>query len=286
MALRLSTGLRDKLIGAKANLVTNGTFDANTTGWTASGATLAVAAGGASSTTGLEVANSGAASGSAYQDLTTRVGRIYLAKFKFKVGTAAGGSFDIGTVANAKSIVDGASLSDVALTQKSVAFVASDTTTRITLNNDSAVSGETVLFDDVVIEEILDGFTEIMRNCKINVYTGAQPATANDVATGTLLFTITKGGDGVTGLEWNPASAGAASKPSGDNWAGTAVASGTAGWFRAYEEGDDPSAASTTNARFDGSVATTGAQINMTSTTIASGAVQTVSSFTYTQPAA
>jgi hypothetical protein len=286
MPLRLSTGLRDKLIGAKANLASNGTFDTNTTGWTGVGATLTAASGGASSTTGLGIANAGASAGSAYQDITTRAGRVYLAKFKFRVGTAAGGSFDVGTPSLPKSIVDGASLSDATLTQKQVAFVASDATTRITLNNDSAVSGETVLFDDVIVEEILDGFTEIMRNCKINVYTGAQPATANDAASGTLLFTITKGGDGVTGLEWNPASAGAASKPSGDSWAGTAVASGTAGWFRAYEEGDDPSGASTANARFDGSVATSGAQINMTSTTIASGAVQTVSSFTYTQPAA
>jgi hypothetical protein len=286
MPLRLSTGLRDKLIGAKANLVTNGSFDTNTTGWTASGATLSAGAGGASSTTGLEIANSGASAGSAYVDLTTRVGRVYLAKVKFKKGTAVGGSIDIGTTAAPKSIYDGATETDAVLTQKQVAFVASATTTRFTLNNDSAVTGETVLFDDVVIEEILDGFTEIMRGCKINVYTGAQPTTANDVATGTLLFTVTKGGDGVTGLEWNPASAGAASKPSGDSWAGTAVAAGTAGWFRCYEEGDDPATASTTNARFDGAVATTGAQINMTSTTIALSAVQTVSSFTYTQPAA
>jgi hypothetical protein len=286
MPLRLSTGLRDKLIGAKANLVSNGTFNINTAGWTANNAILTAAAGGSNASTGLEIANSGAAAGSASVDVTTRAGRIYVARFAFRKGTAVGGSIDIGISGSPKEIFDGATLTDAALTSKAVAFVAQGATTRITLNNDSSVSGETAFFDDVVVEELLDGFNEIMRGSKINVYTGAQPTTANDAATGTLLFTITKGGDGVTGLEWTAASGGATAKPAGDTWAGTAINSGTAGWFRCYEEGDEPSAANTTNARFDGAVATAGAQINMTSTTIAAGAVQTVSSFTYTQPAA
>lgn len=286
MALRLSTGLRDKLIGAKANIVSNGNFNTNTAGWTAADATITAAAGGSSSTTGLQIANSSAASGSAYQDLTTRIGRVYKVTVKGKVGDADGFQVKIGTTADDDANLASTVYTDTELKEKTFVFIALATTTRLTLVNSSATSAEAVIFDDVVVEELLDGFTEIMRKCKINVYTGAQPTTANDAATGSLLFTVTKGGDGTTGLDWNPASSGAASKPSGDTWAGTAIADGTAGWFRCYEEGDDPSAASTTNARFDGSVATSGAQINMTSTAIANGAVQTVSSFTYTQPAA
>lgn len=286
MALRKSTGLRDKFMGIKTNLVTNGTFDSTTTGWTASGSTLSAAAGGASSTTGLQVENSGAASGLAYQDITTRAGRVYVLTLKGKLGTSAGYGVKVGTTAVDDAILPLLTFADATLTERKIAFVSSGTTTRISLVNTSSTAGHTVLFDDVVVEEVLDGFAEIMRNCKINIYTGAQPASANDAATGTLLVQITKGGDGSTGLTWEPASGnGVASKPVSDTWQGTASATGTAGWFRCFEEGDDPSASSTTAARFDGSIATSGAQINMTSTSISSGSVQTISSFTYTDPA-
>ena len=286
MALKLSNGLRDKLIGIKANLLSNGTFDTNTTGWTASGATLSAAAGGANATTGLQIANSGAAAGSAYQDITTKVGSLYRLTAKFKKGTAVGGSIDIGTTSNGKALIDGVTDTDATLTEKIKGFIATETTTRITLNNDSAVTGETVLFDDVVVEEILEGVVDIFKGGKINVYTGAQPATANDAASGTLLFTITKGGDGVTGLELTNSATGTASKPSGDTWSGTAVASGTAGWFRFYEVGDNPAASSTTAARLDGSVATSGGQMTVTSTSVVAPAVQTINEFTLVQPTA
>ena len=75
------------------------------------------------------------------------------------------------------------------------------------------------------------------------------------------------------------------SKAAAETWQGTAVATGTAGWFRCYQAGDDPSAAETELARFDGSIATSGAQLNMSSTAIVISAVQTISAFTYTQPA-
>lgn len=286
MPLRKSTGLRDKFMGIKTNLITNGTFDTDTTGWSAADATLSAAAGGSGSTTGMQIENSSAASGSAYQNIDTVAGRIYLLTLKGKIGTSDGYGVMIGTPADDDSILPLMTFADATLTDRSFAFVAEDSSTRITLVNTSSDSGETVLFDDVVVDEILDGFVEIMRNCKINIYTGSQPASANDAATGTLLVTITKGGDGSTGLTWEPASGnGVASKPSGDVWQGTAVASGTAGWFRCYAEGDDPSSSSATAARFDGAISTSGAQINMTSTSVASGSVQTIASFTYTDPA-
>lgn len=286
MPLRKSVGLRDKFMGAKVNLVTNGDFDSDTTGWSAASASLTVAAGGSGSTTGLQIENSGSASGSAYQNISTVAGRVYLLTFKGKVGTADTYGVRIGTTVDDDATLPLMTFNDATLTERSFAFVAPADTTRITLVNGSSDSGETVLFDDVVVDELLDGFVEIMRNCKINIYTGAQPASANDAATGTRLVTITKGGDGSTGLTWEPASGnGIASKPSADVWQGAAVASGTAGWFRCYQEGDDPSSSSTTAARFDGSISTSGAEMNMTSTSVASGSVQTIASFTYTDPA-
>ena len=285
MPLRLSTGLRDKIVGAKTNIVSNGTFDTNTTGWTAVGATLSAAAGGSSGTTGLMIANSGAASGSAYQDLTTVAGRVYKVNLIGSVINASGFQVKAGTTADDDANMLSAVFTDATLSAKELVFIATATTTRLTLVNTSTVSGQTVLFDDVVCEELLDGVAEIMRNCRINVYTGSQPASANNAATGTLLYMITRNNDGVTGLEWTSASNGTIAKPAQQTWAGTGVANGTAGWFRVFEEGDNPASSSTTMARFDGAVATSGGEMTVTSTTVATGAVQTVSSFTYTQPA-
>jgi len=124
----------------------------------------------------------------------------------------------------------------------------------------------------------------ILTLCKIAIYSGAQPANADAIATGTLLATISLAG-GATGLSWEAPAAGILAKAIAEAWQGTAVATGTAGWFRLYEATDDPATASTVLARFDGSVSTSGAQLNMTSTAIVTDAVQTISAFTYTQPA-
>jgi len=131
-----------------------------------------------------------------------------------------------------------------------------------------------------------EGFQSVMDGCFINVYSGVQPATANDVEAGTLLFTISLDGAGLTGGNWeNVVTDGVVSKDATQDWKGTAVAGGTAGWFRCFEAGDNPALATTTGARFDGAIATTGAEINMSNTTIELAAVQTITAFTYTQPA-
>ena len=93
MPLRLSTGLRNKLMGIKTNALANGSFTSDASGWTANLATLASVAGGVSGNA-LQVTNSGAAAGSAYQDFTAQVGRLYKATYHFKKGTGATGSGD------------------------------------------------------------------------------------------------------------------------------------------------------------------------------------------------
>ena len=59
----------------------------------------------------------------------------------------------------------------------------------------------------------------------------------------------------------------------------TAVAAGTAGWFRAYD--------STGAAVFDGAVTATGGggELQLGSTSLSSGIQVDITSFTYTQPA-
>ncbi|MCP3670954.1 MAG: hypothetical protein GY814_11090, partial [Gammaproteobacteria bacterium] len=126
---------------------------------------------------------------------------------------------------------------------------------------------------------------EVLKGSKIALYSGTQPADADSDAYGTLLVTISESG-GDDCLTWEDSVDGVLSKATAETWQGTAVATGTDTWFRCYQSGDDPAAAETVLARFDGSVSTLGAQLNMSSTDVVLGVVQTILTFTYTQPAA
>lgn len=286
MALRLSTGLRNKMLGMAANdLISNGDFSSATTGWTAGSSVLSSVSGGQSGNC-LSIAESGGVNpGTAYQDITTVVGRLYRLSLYFKAGTAAAGKFYVGTTASYNSIHTSVALSDASWTQYQVWFLATATTTRITLESTDATDTETSLFDTVALEEVLDGFKAIFKDSFINVYTGSQPTSPDDAATGTLLFTLYSDGSSA-GLEFGEAASGVISKSASETWSGTAVAAGTAGWFRLYEGGDTPGSSSSTAARLDGAVAISGAQLNMSNTTIVVGAVQTLSSFSFTMPSA
>lgn len=88
-------------------------------------------------------------------------------------------------------------------------------------------------------------------------------------------------------LDYN-AAAGVITKDTTQTWSGTAVATGTAGWFRYKGAVVDAGAldSSAVFLRMDGSIATSGSDMNMSSTVITSGALQTISTFSFTVPAA
>lgn len=283
MSLKISTGLRNQILGIVTNLVTNGGFDSATTGWTASGATLSSQASGQSGNH-LRVASSGDALGQAYQDVTTKIGHIYKLSVYFKKGTADSGKVLIGTTGSPSAILDSGALSDADWTLKNYWFIATATTTRITFESTDATTGEYSGFDTAVLDCVDSGFKEIFKDCFIDIYTGTQPTSADDAPSGTLLCTFYSDG-AAAGLEFDDPVAGVLSKAAVETWSGTAVASGTAGWFRVRQAGDS-GASSTTDCRLDGACATSGAQLNMSSLSISSGAVQTISTFQITQPAA
>ena len=88
-------------------------------------------------------------------------------------------------------------------------------------------------------------------------------------------------------MDYN-AAAGVFTKDITQTWSGTAVATNTAGWFRYKGSVSDAGAldSSSVYLRMDGSIATSGSDMNMTSTSITSGAVQTINTFQFTVPAA
>lgn len=92
----------------------------------------------------------------------------------------------------------------------------------------------------------------------------------------------------VNGLTFGDAASGTLVKNPLETWTGVGLAAGTAGWFRYEGALADTEASDTAGAfnRLDGNISTSGANLNMSSTTVAIGATQTISTFSLTVPAA
>lgn len=120
----------------------------------------------------------------------------------------------------------------------------------------------------------------------IYVYSGTQPASADAAVTGTLLLKITVSsgafsfGSATNGLDFDASAAGVLSKAAGEVWSGVGIAAGTAGWARFMGNATDDLGISTTLPRIDGRVATSGAEYNLSNTSVAVGAIITLDSLT------
>lgn len=131
---------------------------------------------------------------------------------------------------------------------------------------------------------------DIFQNGVIEIYSGSQPADADTAVSGTLLGTITVGsgafsaGSETNGLEFGTAASGEIEKASTETWSMQAIATGTAGYFRFKGNATDAGGASTTLPRIDGSIGTSGADLNMSTTSITSGNTYTIDSFKFTLP--
>ena len=131
---------------------------------------------------------------------------------------------------------------------------------------------------------------DLMKYGTIHIYSGSQPTDADSAETGTKLVEITQGsGAFVSGTETNGLVMGnvtsyALKRETGEVWSGAAIASGTAGWFRFYAN-TVVTGSSSTAIRFDGAIATSGAQLNMSNTSVTSGGTTTIDAVSITQPA-
>lgn len=114
---------------------------------------------------------------------------------------------------------------------------------------------------------------------EIRVYSGSAPTTADDAVTGTLLVTIKNGG---AGINFDASAAGGIlSKAPAETWSGVNAASGTAGYFR-HVLSADAGTSSTTAVRIQGTVAIAGADLNISSTALTSGATQVIAGYSVT----
>lgn len=117
------------------------------------------------------------------------------------------------------------------------------------------------------------------RNFTMKIYTGSQPTSADDAEAGSELIQITESsGAFVGGLDGNGINFGQVADAelhaaAGEVWSGKAGATGTAGWFRIY---DNACTGGADDQVIDGAIATSGSQMNMANTSITSGGTTTI----------
>ena len=120
--------------------------------------------------------------------------------------------------------------------------------------------------------------TALLNSGKIKIYSGSQPAGGNSSLTGTLLSTLTFGATAfgtpaASGAEGSRVVTATANSITSDT---SAAATGTAGYF-VLEKSDG------TTVIAMGSVATSGADLNLNTTSIVTGATVSITSLTITQ---
>jgi hypothetical protein len=117
----------------------------------------------------------------------------------------------------------------------------------------------------------LDTLTTLLNGGFIKLYTGSQPASPESAESGTILATLEFGNPA-----FDPASSGL-SISNAITEDSDAAATGTAAWFRCFKSDG-------VTAILDGTVGTSGADINLNSTSIQIHAQVAISSFSITLP--
>jgi len=136
------------------------------------------------------------------------------------------------------------------------------------------------------------GLAQALEYGAIHLYTGTQPATADDaVPPGVVrIGTITKdgaawvAGSTVGGVNVVGTSTLAYVDKESADWEAEAEAEGTIGWFRFVGNAADAGAASVSLPRMDGSVGVAGANLNLANINCVVGTPLVITSFRYTLP--
>lgn len=118
---------------------------------------------------------------------------------------------------------------------------------------------------------------------ELRIYSGPVPAAADDAIGSAVLLSTIKNGS--AGINFDAAAAGGVlGKAPAETWSGVNVAGGAASFFR-HVLSADAGALSTTAPRIQGTVAVAGADLNLTSVALSSGATQTVDFYSVAMPA-
>lgn len=265
MALRTSTGLRQAVAGAY--------------GWR-----QALANGRLKIFSGTQPATADTAASGTLLATFTLAGGTFTAEVRSQASlTLSGGSgwLDTVTVGGAIPILGAAVSYTSDLTTTAAAVAAQINSYRSTPDFTAESSGDTVtIYAPWGLGASADGLTIATTETTLGVSINGGSSSAFGGS-----GSPSAGTTAINGLNWQVPVAGVLSKES-TVWQATAGATGTAGYFRFEADSDDDQGASTTFRRLDGSIATSGADLNLSSTTLTAAAISTIGTFTVTVPAA
>ncbi len=137
------------------NIVVNGKFHRDTSGWTAYQSALSSVPGGQSGNC-LQITATDNTTGYAYIAVPTKIGKMYKFKGYYKKGRAANGQIKVGTGVDDSGLYYSGVCSDIEWRKRKGIFRATAPTTYITLVNLTSAKGETSFFDSISLAEIED----------------------------------------------------------------------------------------------------------------------------------
>ncbi len=134
-------------------------------------------------------------------------------------------------------------------------------------------------FADEAARAAVDAVAALANSGKLRVYTGTQPADANaSIGAATMLGEFTMAATAFAAATCSGSAPNRVASAVANAIADiSAAATGTATWFRLWKSNG-------TSAICDGSVGTSGCDLNLTDVTITTGETMSVSSFTLTAP--
>ena len=126
---------------------------------------------------------------------------------------------------------------------------------------------------------------EMLNGGVLDLFTGSQPASSDYIETGTKLVRISTsaGTHATAGLLFGTSSSTGTLPKSASDWKGTVSVGGIAGWFRFYGTGGTTGTSGTAR-RVDGAIGVSGADLNLTHTSLDKDSTLTVNTFSLTQP--
>lgn len=189
------------------------------------------------------------------------------------LATGAAGSVDTVTVNGVNILTNGAVPFNVSLTQTAADLAAAINLSESSPEYTASASGA------VVTIKAARGAGAAPNGFVVSATLTTITATYGNMAGGVAW---------VNGLSFDVSAAGTIVKKAGEVWTGVNLASGTAGWYRFVGAVADSGVADSTETeiREDGAIATSGAQLNLTNTTLALDATTTIATWSRTQPAA
>lgn len=127
------------------------------------------------------------------------------------------------------------------------------------------------------------GLSSCLDGGFIKIYGGTVPANADAALTGATLLCTVSLASGATGLSFDAPAAGVLPKAAAQVWSGVNAASGTATFYR-FAGAADTGVLSTSEYRVQGTIGLAGADMNLTSTVLVSGATQAIDYFVIALP--